>query len=127
MLQGIMDQFKQYVDCYIVYLKEIHPADEWYIGGDEVSTCFKQPTSMQQRVKIVEALQEYAPFVKVPFLVDLMDNNFNVGFDAVPERLYVIENNKFSYIGGPGPFHFIPEELVNYLDQRFPSASTPSQ
>eukprot|EP01133_Synstelium_polycarpum_P012155 gene12155-14223_t len=64
----------------------------------------------------------------VPFLVDLMDDNFNAGYDAVPERLFVIENNKFSYVGGCGPFQFLPEELKEYLTNRFkPTLENPEE
>ncbi|EGC28911.1 hypothetical protein DICPUDRAFT_43625 [Dictyostelium purpureum] len=113
-----------YADCYIVYMKEIHPADEWYIGGDKISLCYKQPTTMQQRLEIVKALKEYAPFVTIPFLVDLMDNNFNKVYDAVPERLFILENKQFKYVGGPGPFGFVPEEVREYLTKRFKPEQT---
>eukprot|EP01132_Coremiostelium_polycephalum_P010085 gene10085-12370_t len=119
MLEEIHLSFKDQVDFYIVYLKEIHPKDEWYIGGDSISTCYKQPKTMEERQNIVKAMQEYAPFLTVPILVDLMDNNFNIGYDAVPERLFVIEQEMFSYFSGPGPFHFKPEELRKYFINRY--------
>ncbi|KAN0015443.1 hypothetical protein ACTFIU_008174 [Dictyostelium citrinum] len=119
MFQDIFVDFKEWVDIYIVYLKEIHPADEWYIGGDEISLCYRQPKSMEERRAIVKDLKEYAPFCTIPFLIDKMDNNFNKVYDAVPERLYVLEDKKFKYVGGPGPFGFIPEELREFLTKRY--------
>ncbi|KAM9981276.1 hypothetical protein ACTFIY_003596 [Dictyostelium cf. discoideum] len=119
MFQDIFVDFKEWVDIYIVYLKEIHPADEWYIGGDEISLCYRQPKSMEERRAIIKDLKEYAPFCTIPFLIDKMENNFNKVYDAVPERLYVLEDKKFKYVGGPGPFGFIPEELREFLTKRY--------
>ncbi|GAM25747.1 hypothetical protein SAMD00019534_089220 [Acytostelium subglobosum LB1] len=122
LFQEIYEEFKGFdIDFYIVYLAEMHPADGWVIGGDSISTCYKQPKTMEERLTIVKALQEYSPNVTIPYLVDLIDDNFNQVYDAVPERLYVLENNKFSYVGGPGPFQFIPEELREYLTKRYKS------
>ncbi|EGG15861.1 thyroxine 5'-deiodinase [Cavenderia fasciculata] len=98
----------------------MHPSDEWYVGGDEISLCHKQPTNMRQRFQIIKNFKDYCNDLTVPILVDLMDNNFQAGYDAVPERIFVIENNKtFSYVGGPGPFEFFPEQVKEYLDNRY--------
>ncbi|EFA74534.1 thyroxine 5'-deiodinase [Heterostelium album PN500] len=119
------NEFAEYCQFYILYLAEMHPVDGWVIGGDEISTCYKQPKTMKERLNIVKALQEYSP-VTIPYLVDLIDNGFNAKYDAIPERLFVLENKKFSYVGGPGPFKFIPEELKEYLTKRFKASALPS-
>ncbi|KYQ88436.1 thyroxine 5'-deiodinase [Tieghemostelium lacteum] len=125
MLQEIYEEFKDRAQFYIVYLKEIHPSDGWYIGGDEISLTHKNTTTMEQRQAYVSDMKEYSPFLTIPFLIDLMDDNFNFGYDAVPERLFVLENNKFQYVGGYGPFDFLPEQLKAFLTKKF-STENPS-
>ncbi|EFA74533.1 thyroxine 5'-deiodinase [Heterostelium album PN500] len=122
LIQAIANEFAEYCDFYIVYTAEVHTADGWIIGGDEISTAHKQPKTMKERLKIVEALQKFSP-VSIPYLVDLIDNNFNEKYDNTPLRLFVLENKKFSYVGGPGPFKSTPEELRDYLIDRFKPSS----
>jgi len=51
----------------------------------------------------------------VPILVDTMDNNANIAFDAWPERLYVLRDNKVAFKGGPGPFGYDIDALEEWL------------
>ena len=38
-----------------------------------------------------------------PYYCDPIDNNARLAFEAVPERLYVVEGGKVVYQGGEGP------------------------
>ena len=50
--------------------------------------------------------EELDPEGKVPLYVDGIENQASVGYRSVPERLFVVLNGKFIYVGGPGPFGY---------------------
>ncbi len=49
------------------------------------------------------------------FYVDDLDNYASNWLDAHPERLFVLKNNKFVYIGGKGPDNYSINELKEFL------------
>ena len=58
----------------------------------------------------------------IPLLVDPIQNSANAAYSAWPERFYIIdETGKIAYKGGPGPFEYKPEEVVQWLSKRFPA------
>jgi type I thyroxine 5'-deiodinase len=68
-----------------VYISEAHADDEWKLDQE---ICFKQPKSLQQRIKIAQAFVKDFNFT-VPMYIDLMDNNADNAYMASPERLYI--------------------------------------
>ena len=40
-------------------------------------------------------------------------------FAAHPERLYILEGGQVAYQGGPGPMDYHPDEVEDWLRQRF--------
>jgi len=77
--------------------------------------CFKRPTTLEQRLKLAQVSAEKFGMSTVPILVDTMDNNANIAFDAWPERLYVLRDNKVAFKGGPGPFGYDIDTLEEWL------------
>lgn len=51
----------------------------------------------------------------VRLFLDTMDNKANETFAALPERLYVLHNDRVSYIGGLGPLLYCVSEVENWL------------
>ena len=45
-----------------------------------------------------------------------MDNAVNKAFGAMPERLFILMNNKIVYQGGMGPFFYNLEEVKMWLE-----------
>lgn len=41
--------------------------------------------------------------IKMEFFVDAIDNNTKTKYEAWPERIFVIKNNEFVFVGGFGP------------------------
>ena len=109
------------VDFVTIYIKEAHPEDEWQVGDNEKKgICYMQPKSLAQRIAIANdfvARFDYA----MPLVVDSMENEAEDAYAAWPERLYVIDENRtVAYQGGVGPFGFKPDELEEWLDERYP-------
>ena len=49
--------------------------------------------------------------------VDTMLNAANIAYGAVPIRLYIVQNSKIAYEGGPGPLKYRMREVKTWLDQ----------
>lgn len=67
--------------------------------------CYRYPKNIFQRWEIAQDFIAQRNFT-APLYIDLMDDNTASTYDALPERLYIIENGKIAYQGGPGPFEY---------------------
>ena len=114
-------RFSDQVQFLTIYIKEAHPEDEWQMDSNEdQGVCYKQPTSLPQRVAIAKDFVERFEY-DVPMVVDPMDDAAEEAYAGWPERLYVIdEAGSVAYKGGVGPFNFDPDELEAFLEARFP-------
>ncbi len=104
-----------------VYIREAHPTDEWQMESNEKEgVCYPQPKSSAARVAIANDMVRRFRF-PIPFLVDDITNTADAVYAGWPERIYVIDENKFLvYKGETGPFGFHPEEVEAWLARRFP-------
>ncbi len=90
------------------------------VSNEKEGICYRQPTTMSQRVRIATDFVHRFNF-RIPMLVDDIENDVEKLYSAWPERIYVIdENGRIAYKGGLGPFKFNPDELENWLVQKFP-------
>ena len=105
-----------------MYLKEAHPADGVRpvpVPGEE---AIYQPTSLVERKavakKCVTKLQ-----LKLPCLVDTMDNAVGKAYDALPDRIFVVDQEgKIAVRSDWGPRQFGPglDEAAKWLAAQFP-------
>jgi len=90
-----------------VYIKEAHPEDGWQVPmnvTDEVE--FHQPTNIEERAEVAESCVLRLD-LKMPTLLDAMDDAIDRAYAALPERLYVVDQQgKVVFQCGPGPFGF---------------------
>ena len=78
----------------------------------------KDPTSYAERVKVAEKACSVLK-IKLPCLVDGMDNAVNEAYAAWPDRIYVVGiNGRVAVAGGRGPGGFMPglSEARSWLD-----------
>ncbi|MCP3914832.1 MAG: deiodinase [bacterium] len=62
-------------------------------------------------------LEERLDLAPLPTVVDGMDDRVNKSYGAWPERLYLIaKGGQVAYRGGPGPFEFDPDGLVEAIE-----------
>jgi len=52
---------------------------------------------------------------KMPVVVDSINNNFEEKYSSWPERFYIIEDSKFSYIARPNGEGYSRADIRNYL------------
>jgi len=98
------------------------------------------PTNTQEGIKVTQpkTFEERAAVatqmcgklnLKIPTLIDNLDNKVNYDYGGWPDRLYLVgRDGKIAYQGGLGPRGFLPDELETAIKKELaarPAAKTP--
>jgi len=96
----------------VVYIQEAHPSDGWQLQiNEDEGVLHAQPVLFEERVHVAEACS-LGLDLKIPTVIDDMENSTDLAYSALPDRLYLIgEDGKIVYRSGPGPLGFKPDEL----------------
>ena len=121
-LQDLYERYHDQVEFLVVYIREAHPVDGWWLGqgipglflklsGSKAATDVYDPKTMRERQAVAgrcAAALEYG----IRTVVDEMDDSVNKAYAAAPTRLYLVGlDGRVEYAGGLGPFGFKPAEL----------------
>lgn len=101
-----------------VYIVEAHAIDEWPVG-DPLKVV--QPRTIAERCGVARAfVGEYK--LRVPMVVDQLDNNFSEQFAGWPVRFYVVrkEEEKWKLLFKAQPdekntYDSVPKQLDSFL------------
>ncbi|MBI1983404.1 MAG: hypothetical protein HY525_02030 [Betaproteobacteria bacterium] len=92
-LNEIYEELKDRVQFYCVYIQEAHPTDGRQAAQNLVdSVLYEQPKSIEER----EALAQVCVLrlnTKMPMLLDNMSNEVEQLYAALPDRLYILDEN----------------------------------
>lgn len=90
-LNEIVGEFRNDVDFVCVYIQEAHPSDGWQVQANlEDDVVLAAPTTMAER-------EDYAGLcmlklaLDMPMVVDAMDDAIDRAYNALPERLYLLD------------------------------------
>ncbi len=105
-LNGIYEEYKDRVRFFCVYIQEAHPTDgQQSVGNLADRIFFEQPKSVEER----EALAQVCVLrlnLRMPMLLDNMSNEVDRLYAALPDRLYLLDENGVvvyrSTVGSPG-------------------------
>lgn len=90
----------------LVYIREAHALDS------ELPMMFgliEDPTSQAERHALARLCNERLG-LRLPTVVDQIDDAVGRAYQAWPERLYLVaRDGEIRYRGGPGPFGFDPD------------------
>ncbi len=91
----------------MIYIREAHPADGWVTPQNLYdAVIYNEPTSDAERAEVASACQ-LALDLKMPMLIDGIDNGVDENYIAEPMRLYLIDRDgKIAYHGAQGPAGF---------------------
>ena len=110
------DLYKQYSDrvaFLLIYIREAHPTDGWYMGRHDVS----DPTTIEERRRVA-ARCEVAMRHGIQTYVDEMDDAVMRAYAAWPDRLYLVgQDGRVVYASGKGPMGFKPARLKKAMDR----------
>lgn len=109
----LISRFASVADFIIVYIREAHAKDGWSFETNLYDITHH--TTIEERVSAAKMLEQVNP--SCPVVVDLMDDEGRIEYDALPERLYIIQNGIIAYKGGPGPYDYDLIEIEKWLKQ----------
>jgi hypothetical protein len=117
----LWETYAHEVEFVVVYIREAHPEDGWVISMNrEQDIEFNDPTSNEERQTAATNCAIRLK-IKMPVVVDDIDDRIASHYGALPDRLYLIDKGgKVAYQGEPGPWGFDPNKLekaIKMLDE----------
>ena len=127
-LQELYQRYHEQVQFLMVYIREAHPVDGWWLARglfslalkmyrSQVATDVYDPQTIEER-RAVAGRCDVALQYGIPTLVDEMDDAVSKAYAAWPTRLYLVGlDGRVVYGGGLGPFDFKPAKLEKAIEQ----------
>jgi Iodothyronine deiodinase len=117
-LDALADHNRDWVSFLAVYIREAHPEQGWILPENRRSgVAVDEPRSDDDR-REVAATCATALRLRMPMVVDGVDNAVASAYGGWPDRLYLIgRDGRIAYRGGEGPFGFKPKELGTAIEQ----------
>ena len=107
-IEQLFARFGEKADFATIYIAEAHAAEEWSLKHSSNAELdgkwdVAQPKTMDERMKVFTDWYEWLSPTS-PHFVDTISDEARFAFNALPERLYIIEDGKVVYRGDAGPF-----------------------
>ncbi len=117
-LHALNDRFGDRVAFFVVYIKEAHPEDGWVLTANRDSgIALSDPTSDHERADVATTCAVDL-HIRMPVLLDAVDNVVAKAYGGWPDRLYLIgKDGTVAFQGGEGPFGFKPDELQAAIER----------
>jgi hypothetical protein len=117
-LNRLYQQYRDVANFYVVYIEEAHPTDLWQMPSNITDgVLFASPRTDDERVDIADACVVRLA-VKIPALLDAIDNRIERLYTGWPDRLYIIgTDGRIFYKSAPGPYGFSTKALESSLKQ----------
>ena len=121
-LRDLYERYHDQVQFILIYIREAHPVDGWWLGGGVIGLSLRlmksraatdvyDPETIEERRKVAARCESEVKY-GIPTLVDDIDDSINRAYAAIPTRLYLLgEDGRVVYAGGLGPFGFKPKKL----------------
>ena len=118
MLSELYEQYKDRIAFYIIYIQEAHPSDVWQMESNvRQNVVFASPKNDQERSEIAGSCVRKLN-LKIPALLDPLDDSTERAYTGWPDRLYAIDRSgRVVYKSSPGPFGFHPAQMREVLQR----------
>lgn len=105
-------QYRDRAHFFVVYIQEAHPVDLWQVASNEEDgVLLASPRSPEERVNTAEMCVVRLA-VKIPALIDDIDNRTERAYTGWPDRLYIVgTDGRIHYKSAPGPYGFSTSDL----------------
>lgn len=89
----------------MVYIREAHPHDGWRVPNNLIENIiYDEPRTDEERTEVASACQ-LALDIRVPMLVDRIDNDVDNKYVGLPMRMFLVDaDGKIAFAGKKGPF-----------------------
>lgn len=112
-LQDLYSAFRDQVQFLVIYIREAHPVDGWYMGDH----TYKDPRTIEERRAMAGTCEVQLKY-EITTYVDELDDKVMRAYSAWPDRLFLIgTDGKIAYAGGIGPWGFLPEKLKKAIER----------
>lgn len=121
----MVEKFSASADFVCVYIAEAHPAEKKHFGGNyDIRTHQGFQDRMAAANVFVGEFEEliqnkFASLkdVDIPVVVDLMSDEANRKYAALPERLFGIIGGKVGYAGDVGPYGYDIDAVEEWIQK----------
>ena len=116
-LHELWEKYSDRVEFLVVYIREAHPEDGWVITMNrDQGIAFDDPTNDEER-EAAAASCAIGLKIRMPVVVDAIDDEIASAYGALPDRLYLIgKGGDIAFQGERGPFGFKPDELETAIE-----------
>jgi len=110
------ERYAETVHCLVVYIREAHPEEGWVITPNrEADIRVNDPITRDERVDVAASCALQLK-IRMPVVVDDLDDGIASAYGALPDRLYLLEKGgRIAFQGEPGPWGFNPEALESAI------------
>ncbi len=123
-LNEIHQTYKNDVEFLLIYIHEAHPSDGWQTPQNLYdAVVYATPGDDDERAEIANACQIDLD-LKMPMLVDGIDNAVEEAYVSEPIRMYMIDRDGIlTFNGAPGPAGFNPDDWEAAIQQQLAIAA----
>ncbi len=111
-LHALWERTRDRVAFAVVYIREAHPEEGWVVTPNRnEGILVNDPTTDGERAEVA-ATCAIRLEIRMPVVVDAVDDAIARAYGALPDRLYLIgRGGRVAFQGEPGPMGFQPEAL----------------
>ncbi len=108
--------YRDRVEFVVVYIREAHPEEGWVVTPNrDADIRVNDPTSDEERHEVAASCALRLE-IRMPVVVDPIDDRIARAYGALPDRLYLIgRGGRVAFQGERGPFGFKPAELESAI------------
>lgn len=116
-LHKLWETWRDQVEFVVVYIREAHPEEGWVVSPNrDQGILVNDPETTEDRVEVAETCALRLK-IRMPVVVDDVDDRIASAYGALPDRLYLIDKGgRVAYQGERGPWGFKPEELAEAIE-----------
>jgi len=106
------------VGFVVVYIREAHPEEGWVVTPNrDEDIRVNDPTNTDERVEVAASCAINLK-IRIPVVVDEIDDAIASAYGALPDRLYLIgQDGNVVFQGEPGPWGFNPKALEEAIQR----------
>ena len=105
------------VEFLVVYIREAHPEEGWVVTSNrDADILVNDPTTYAEREEVAAACALRLN-IRMPVVIDELDDNIASAYGALPDRLYLIDTDgTVAFQGDQGPWGFDPAKLEQAIE-----------
>src|SRR6202795_5207171 len=99
------ERYADRIAFFVVYIKEAHPEDGWVLATNRrEQIAVEDPSSDEERAGVAQSCALRLE-IRMPVLIDGIDNEVARHYGGWPDRLYLIgKDGRVAFQGEEGPF-----------------------